>query len=161
MATQRLFIATFAGEAAAVVANLFRAWRDASAAVDVAAVDLFCTALRSNSTTLPLVYFCEWVDRWQMGDRVPGPGSVNGRLFQTTVFTRDEALEWASRCGNQFQEEKWLAARLREAAVAWNGLVDRAIVVVVREVLGGVTTDEELQASLDAVPSWLSGSEAE
>ncbi len=159
MASQRLFIATFAGEAAAVVTNLFRGWR--ATAVDVAAVDGFCAAIRSNATALPIVYFSEWLDRWQMGDLVPGPGSVNGRRFQTTAFTRDEALDWASRCGNKFQEERWLTARLREAADAWNELVDRVVVVIIREVLGGLTTDEEIQASLRVVPSWLSRAGAE
>jgi len=156
MASQRLFVATLAGDAAAATANLFLSWRAASPAFDTLAVDRFCTSLRDNGTSLPIVYFCEWIDRWLMGDQVPGPGAIEGRRFQTACFSRQEAIDWASRCGSQYQEQEWLATRLREAALAWSGLADRVVVVVVREVFDGSTMDEEVQASLAVVPRWLS-----
>ena len=155
MASQRLFIATLAGEAAAVTANLFLSWRTAAPAADT--VDCFCAAIRANAMSLPVVYFSEWVDRWLMGDLVPGPGTVEGRRFQTTCLSREKAVEWAGRCDSQCQEQVWLATRLREAAAAWTGLADRAVIVVVREVLEVSATDEEVQAALGLVPAWLSG----
>ncbi len=157
MASQRLFIATLAGEAAAATANRFLSWRNATPADGAVAVDRFCAALRDNGTSLPVVYFSAWIDRWLMGDQVPGPGTVEGRRFQATCFSREEAVIWASRCGSQYQEQEWLAARLREAALAWKSLTDRAVVVVVREVFDGSTIDEEVQASLAVLPAWLSG----
>jgi hypothetical protein len=36
-------------------------------------------------------------------------------------------------------------------------LVERAALVVLREVVGGLVTDEELSDSLSLVPDWLSG----
>ena len=155
MATQRLTVATFAGESAVAVAALIRSWRTCP---DPAAVDRFCGALRENGSSLPIVYFCEWVDRWLMGDQVPGPGDVSGQRYEATCFTRSEAMAWAARCGNQWPEQQWLATRLREGASASSGLADRVVIVVVREVLGSSTTDEEVQASLGVVPGWLSGS---
>jgi hypothetical protein len=157
MALQRLFIATLAGDAAAVTASLFDSWRNVASDVDVVAVDRFCTALRGNATSLPIVYFSEWIDRWLMSDAAPGPGTVEGRRFQATCFTRSEAMDWAGKCGNQFQEQQWLAARLREATLAWSELADRVVVLVVREVLDGSTADGEMQASFGVVPGWLSG----
>jgi hypothetical protein len=154
MALQRLFIATLAGDAATVTANRFLSWRHA-AALDTAAVDRFCAALRANATSLPVVYFSEWVDRWLMGDQVSGPGTIEGQRFQATCFSRQEAIDWAGRCGSQHQEHDWLAARLREAASAWSGLVDRVVVVVVREIFQNSTLDEDIQASFAVAPTWL------
>jgi hypothetical protein len=104
--------------------------------------------------SLPIVYFCEWLDRWLMGDLVPGPEAVEGVRYQAACLVPEQALAWADRCGHQFPEQQWLASRLREAAVAWGG-AEKQVVVLVREVLGGSATDEEVETSLDAVPAWL------
>jgi hypothetical protein len=156
MATQRLTVAAIAGDAAAVVERLWRGWQT-SAAADASTVDHFCYQLRAHGTVLPVVYFCQWVDRLLMGDLVPGPGAVDGKQFQLTCLTPDLALARADQCGSQFAEQQWLAVRLREAAEGWGGLAKPLVVVVVREVLGGSTTDEEVEASLRGVPGWLSG----
>jgi hypothetical protein len=160
MATQRLTLATLAGDAGRAVSALFRAWRSTSAVgVEAApglAIDELGERLRSNGAALPVVYFCEWIDRWLMGDQVPGPGVIAGRRFQASCMSPEEAVEWAGRCGGQFPEQLWLAARLREAAEAWRPAVGPSVVVVLREVLGASSTDEEVLASLHGVPLWLS-----
>lgn len=156
MASQRLFIAAIAGETAAKTASLFALWRADSSTADKLAVDGFCAALRENADSIHVLYYSEWIDRWLMGDRVPGPGMVKGRRFQATCLSRAEAIDCAAHCGGQFQEEEWLGARLREAALAWNDLVEPITVVVVRQVLDGSATDEEIRAALGVVPSWLS-----
>jgi hypothetical protein len=152
MATQRLTVATLVGESAAVATALVRTWRSG---YDAAVVDRFCDTLRANGLSLPIIYFCEWVDRWLTGDLVPGPGAVDGRRYQVTCLSAEQALAWAGRCGHQFVEQEYLAARLREAAVGWGG-DERLAIVIVREVLGGTTTDDEVEASLSVVPEWLS-----
>jgi hypothetical protein len=134
------------------VAGHFERWQ---AAADSESVDRFCAALRENGLSLPVVYFSEWVDRWLMGNLVPGPNAVEGRRFQAACLLPDQAVVWADQCGEQFSEQKWLAARLREAAGGWGTVAEQYAVVVIREVLGGSTTDEEVQASLDSVPEWL------
>jgi hypothetical protein len=155
MANQRLTMATIAGKSAALIPSLFRTWRVES---DPAAVDRFCAALRRNGQSLPIVYFCEWVDRWLMGDLVPGPEAVEGQRYQADCLLPEQALAWASRCGVQFAEEQWLASRLREAAMAW-GRAGPRVVVVVRELFDNSTTDEEVTASLNVIPEWLSSPE--
>jgi hypothetical protein len=91
-----------------------------------------------------------------MGDWVPGPGAVDGKRFQVACLSPRQTLAWAGQCGGQLPEQRWLAGRLREAAEGWGTVAERRVVVVVREVLGASTTDEELNASLRGVPDWLS-----
>jgi hypothetical protein len=133
-----------------VVERLFQEWRSGQP-FDPETVDRFCQQLPAHGAELPVVYFCEWVDRWLMGDQVPGSGAVQGSRFQVTCLSRAGAQLQARQCGNQFEEQKWLASRLREAATSWAG-EEPAVVVVVREVLGGSTTDEEIRASLRVIP---------
>jgi hypothetical protein len=156
MATQRLIAAVLGGDAASVVAARFRSWR-AGPAPDPRAVDRFCSELRANGAALPVLYFCDWVDRWLMGNSVPGPGAVAGGRFETTCLSPVEAAAWADRCGRQSPEQEWLAARLREAAAAWELVAESRAVVVIREVLDGSTTDDEVRAALRGVPGWLAG----
>src|SRR4051812_29065180 len=118
MATQRLTVASIAGKAGAMIEALFQSWRG-TAKPDPAAVDGFCAQLRAHGVALPVLYFGEWVDRWLMGDVVPGPGAVAGRQYQAACLSPAQALQWAERCGEQFPEQQWLASRLREAAGAW------------------------------------------
>ena len=153
MATQRLTVATLAGHSATAVAAQFERWRSAS---DPAAVDRICGSLCEHSLSLPVVYFAEWVDRWLMGNLVPGPGAVEGRRFQATCLTPAQATEWADECGSQFAEQGWLASRLREAAAGWGGIAEPYSVVVFREAVGASATDDEVQAAADSVPAWLS-----
>ncbi|MBX9579722.1 MAG: hypothetical protein K2X87_05380 [Gemmataceae bacterium] len=152
MATQRLTAATLAGPAATAVAARFERWR---AVPDPAAVDQLCETIRGHALSLPVVYFAEWVDRWLMGDSIPGPGKVEGRQVQATCLSPTQATTWADRCGRQFAEQGWLAARLREAAAGWGPRVQPLAVVVTREVVGPMTTDDEVVASLSGVPAWL------
>jgi hypothetical protein len=106
------------------------------------------------------MYFAEWVDRWLMGDLVPGPGAVEGRRFQATCLSPPLALQWADQCGSQVAEQNWLANRLREAASGWCEGAGPYVLVVVREVFGPSATDEELQAAAGTIPAWLSQASA-
>jgi hypothetical protein len=148
MATQRMTVVSLGGEQAALAVRLFTEWRLASSPAEI---DLFCEALRANGWALPLLYFCEWLDTWLMGDLVPGPAKVEGRRFEAACLTPAEAVEWAAGLLLQCREEVWLAARLREAAAAYRC----DVVVVIREPLGGCATDEEIEESLRTVPGWL------
>src|SRR5262249_37497387 len=103
MATQRLIMATFAGESAAAVAALFQSWRSAP---NPEAVDRFGASLREHGLSLPIVYFCEWRDGWLMGNLVPGPEAVDGRKYQAACFSPEQALAWADQCGKQFPEQE-------------------------------------------------------
>ena len=152
MATQRLMVATLAGRSAFAVVARFEQWR---AIPDPAAVDRMCASVRESALSLPVVYFAEWVDRWLMGDLVPGPDAVEGRRFQAACLSPTQATGWADRCGTQFAEQGWLASRLREAAVGWGSVAEQYAVVVIREAVGASPTDGEVQAAASGVPAWL------
>jgi hypothetical protein len=152
MATQRLMVATLAGKAAIAVSDLFARWR---ATPDPVAVDELALALREHGYSLPVVSFSEWVDRWLMGDLVPGPGAVRGQHVEATCLGPLQAVAWAGPLGHSSPEQRWLAARPREAAAGWEEGTTPCAVVVVREVLGPSATDEEVRLSLGCVPPWL------
>jgi hypothetical protein len=156
MATQRFTLATVAGEAASVTAGLFARWRKNPAPETAIEIDRFCDTLRVHCTTPPVIFFCEWIDFWSMGDRLLSFTKVEGTRLQVLCLNRLEAIAWADACGGQYEEDEWLAARLREAASVWCGGADRSAIVFVREVLGASITDEEVASSLTGVPTWLS-----
>jgi hypothetical protein len=161
MATQRFTNATIGGEAGEMVANLFASWQASRTGEDFPeavrrAVDRFAEQLRASSLDLPVLYFCEWIDRWLMGDALPRPKTICGERFEAVCLSAAEAAEHARRCSDQFVEQHWLAARLQEAAVAWQPLVTSATVVLLREPLGLSATDEEVVASLQGIPAWFS-----
>jgi hypothetical protein len=56
----------------------------------------------------------------------------------------------------QWTETDWFIRRLREAVEAWQDLVERAVLVVLRHVVNGSALDEEVTASLRINPAWLS-----
>jgi hypothetical protein len=151
MAAQRLTTVTLAGQQAIAAAALFSHFRSVR---DPAAVDRFCAALRENAFSPAIVYFCEWVDRWLMGDLVPGPDKVEGRQYEAACFSPLKAQAWADQCGQQFVEHEWLATRLREAAAAWDHMEARAVVVL-REAFDVSRNDEEVEAAFTEVPDWL------
>ena len=160
MATQRITVVTIGGEAGLTVTKLFRRWltaRTNGQGADIALeVDLFAHQLRTNGGYPPILYFTEWFDLWLMSDTICGTEVVEGKHFEAWCGSRIEAAESADRLGEQYPEQRWLAARLREAAEAWQPLAESAAVVLLREVLGPTITDEEVRFSLRKMPEWLS-----
>jgi hypothetical protein len=160
MATQRLTIATIAGVAGEFVLSRFREWQALHSAgkwlrEHGSAVDRFHDRVKENQAIPPVIYFAEWIDHWSMGDKVPGPGAASGSRVEVWCGSLDEVRKRADSCGDQFQEDRWLRARLREAADAWQSLVGGGTMVIFREVLEGSVTDEQIQVSLHEVPDWL------
>jgi hypothetical protein len=152
VATQRLTVATLAGQAADAVAVKFNQWLSVP---EPAAIDQFCIALYGHDNSLPIVHFVQWVDHWLMGDLLPEADTVNGARFQAACMLVARTLDVAAGCGKQFVEQKILATRLREATYGWGTVTDKYIIVLIRERLGPSTTDDEVRASLEIVPDWL------
>lgn len=152
MATQRILIATIAGEAGQKVAGLFRKWHSTDGVSEQdavrSAVDAFAKQLQDRGGIPPVIYYCEWFDLWSMGDLIDFGTVVGGKRFEASCGSRREAMVWAEHYSNQFPEDQWLTMRLREAAEAWQLLAEPAVVVILRQVLGASFTDEEVMASL-------------
>jgi hypothetical protein len=147
---QRFTIAAILGEAGRAAAELFRSWSDSQARAapnaTIGAIDLFAEHLRTNAAVLPVAYYCEWIDHWLMGDAVPK--LLQGRHIEAACMTAAEAKVLAECCSRQFTKNEWLAMQLRQAAEGWGTLAGPAVVVVLRQILGATTVDEEVTASL-------------
>jgi hypothetical protein len=184
VATQRITIAKIAGQAAPAVRARFAEWSVARKVQEPGscspeqwsddccrAMDAFAVGLRSEGNVPPVVYFSEHVDTWLMGDfwnLLPAGGDpcfVCGNKFQLACYSlADEdalqkVLEESLRpktSRKQPQEYHWFRARLLEAVRAWRPLVEGGLLVILREVLGGTATDEEVQQSLLRTPPWIS-----
>jgi hypothetical protein len=165
MATQRVIVAKIAGAAGVAVADHFRRWLASGSGEEFRApiraeVDQFAETLRANAASPPVVYYCEWIDMWSMGDVIPALGSagvrvVRGDRYEACCHQPTVSLIAPSNHGEPAQESVWTEARLREARAAWSGLVDESILVVLREPLGATVTDEELRAALRSLPRWF------
>jgi len=44
---------------------------------------------------------------------------------------------------------------LEEAEDSWKPVVNEAVIVIMRDPLGGLVSDDEIEASLNEVPHWL------
>jgi hypothetical protein len=165
MATQRLIVTKIGGQAAQVVAELFQAWQhhvtaDRSPSEISSAVDGFAEQLIAHAHCPPILYFAQWIDLWSMGDLVPGLGNdralvVAGRRFEACFHKPPVAVRTTTINGEEAQETCWLRNHLREAEFAWSELAPEAVIVVLREPLGALVTDEVLVESFRASPPWL------
>lgn len=183
MATQVITVVKVAGAAGAWVRERLREWagaRQAGSAGTWASeqwppevrweADRLADLLRSHAAAPPVVHFVEWVDSWSMGPAValyltPGRGPAPVRVFGDRYellgyFLPDDgslARHLEDMGPRQHPEDEWLVRRLQEAIESWGGLLDHAALVVLRRVTGASVTDDELLASLQGVPTWLSG----
>jgi len=165
MATQRLTIAKVGGRSAQLVAAQFQNWQrhaneDRSPSEVSAAVDRFAAQLRDNAHCPPILYFAEWIDQWSMGDLVPGLGDdsavvVAGSRFEACCHKPPIAMRATTINGQEAQEVRWLRSRIQEAENAWSELTQEAVIIVLREPLGALVSDEELTESLGSIPPWL------
>jgi hypothetical protein len=168
MATQRLVLLKLVGESGRLVTESCRAW----AAKQQAAPDdpdlgkeigRFAEVLDAHRAELPVVYYSEWLDRWSMGDDIGTPfterGGIvlkaNGPFYQVCCTDQLAALLTLPPDGWQFDEQKWLAVRLREAAAAWEPLIQGGTLLLLRRVVGASTDDDEIRAAAESVPGWL------
>lgn len=170
MATQRMVLLKIVGESGRLVAELCRAWavRQQASPDDPElrkVIGRFAEVLDAHRTELPVVYSSEWLDRWSMGDDIATPftsrGGVvlqgNGPFYEVCCTDQPTALLTLAPDGWQFDEQNWLAVRLLEAATAWRKLVPGGTLVLLRQIFGPSTGDDEITSAMLAVPAWLTG----
>jgi hypothetical protein len=182
VATQRMTIAKIGGIAADVALLRLQAWAAARADVDPdewssdqwpqsvrVQADAFADRLRTNSLAPPVIYFVEWSDLWSMGDLFrrwltppggPPPLAIHADRFEVYGYGLPDGghlgRHLTTAGPQQFGEYDQFVGRLHEAVRAWQELAVRSALIVLREVVSGLVTDEELTASLSFVPEWLS-----
>jgi hypothetical protein len=181
MATQRITVAKVGGVAAGVTLSRLRGWAAARQVADPdewsghqwpsgvrVQVDAFVDRLRANSLAPPVVHFVEWSDLWSMGDMFgrwltppggPPPLTIHADRFQVYGHALPDGgrlyRHLRAAGPQQFDEYDQFVRRLQEALEAWRELVEHATLIVAREVVGGLYTDDEIRASLSLVPGWL------
>ncbi len=98
-------------------------------------------------------------DRWLSPDNEIPKLAVYGDRFEVYGYCLPDEGRLLSRLTaarkHQWPETEWFVRRLREAVEAWDGLVDRSLFVVLREVTGGLLADEELVKAIGDMPNWL------
>ncbi|HVK17785.1 MAG TPA: hypothetical protein VM533_12620 [Fimbriiglobus sp.] len=167
MATQRVVVLKVLGAAGDALAGMVRYLRTAPEPAD--RIDPLVRQLLAHRTELPVVSYVEWIDRWSMGDDVPrllervGGVVVAGRAFEVGVCDPPELVSGLATEGWQFDEQSVFVRRLREVAAEWRPLAPPAVLVVIREVLGASTLDEEVYAAAASadVPGWIAQLESD
>ena len=182
LATQRITVVKIGGEAADAIALEFGEWASArrtdkpnewsssqwpSDARDAA--DRFVSALRANAMVPPVIHFAEWIDLWSMFDTFRRwltppdglePGNIHTGRFEVYGYALPDGERLARYLADagvqQWRETDRYIWNLREAVEAWEALVDRSVIVVIREAVDGSVTDEEVTASLKVIPAWIS-----
>lgn len=182
VASQRITIAKLAGVSGDIAFERLFAW-SAARKVDNPSLwspeqwpddvrqqaDDFAERLRLHGLALPVCYFVEWADMWSTGDLFPRwltppdslrPTCVHANRFEVFAYVLPDggrlADSLASASPQQFAETDRFVVRLQEAVSAWEKLAPHATLVVLRHVVGSSALDEEVEASLQTRPAWLS-----
>ncbi len=177
MASQRVLIVTLGGRLASEAWRDICIWSDArtSQATDewgpddwpeatCLLVDAFVDKIASHALTPPVLYRSEHIDLWSMGDIFQRASFRSDRQVSRMLCTRENEViaTWAPLNGpktppsDKFSETGQLYRRVSEAFDAWEGRCDQRLVVMIRHLLGGLWTDDEVVESLDKVPEWWS-----
>jgi hypothetical protein len=182
LASQRVAIAKIGGEASKKIRSLLSELAAARKVVDDLEwsmdqwqsfdrlkIDQFAEYLLAHACSLPVVYYVEWSDYWSMGDifhywlKPPGgftPIILHGNKFEVFAYALPDdnflARHLEGIKHQQFDEYDLLKTRLLEAVRSWDRIVNQSIIVLLREVFGGIITDEELLNSMNQDHDWIS-----
>jgi hypothetical protein len=123
--------------------------------------------MRQNAHKPPVLFFAGYVDLWSFSPPTVHIG--NDALIQM-VADRYELfclrLPVATEIGTYLRrlrrDGQWFEDRLFgkltiEAMAAWRKMIDKCVIVFLREVLRGSTEDHEVERSLEQMPEWFLG----
>jgi hypothetical protein len=179
MAAQRLTIAKIGGKAATATLARFHEWNRHRVTEDLKewSPDQWPTAIRKEADTWaeelrqhghqpPVLFFAEFVDlwsfcppfRWLSESGIIQMVADSYELFCLSLPLSKEADETLRRISveGQHDEDRWFGKFTLEAASAWEGFADTAVIAFLRRVTGGSATDDEIRASMEMVPEWIS-----
>ncbi len=181
MASQVITLAKIGGKAGDHLWAMFQRWYETRSADQTSeissdqwptatheAVEQFVTNLEQCRNCPSVLYYAQWLDSWSMGDvfqacflSSDGAGGLHVcspkyELFAYRLPDEDRLLNRTkSRRRNLPDQEEWLRWHLRQAMGAWSSIAQQSTLVLVRNVVGGMATAEEVEASLDLTPDWL------
>lgn len=124
-------------------------------------IDRLVDRILPEAVAPPVLYWSQHVDLWSMGDvflHAMSVGSAESTFLLTDRFEiylrRASAGDKIPRNVNQADEYRWLESRLAEAMSAWAELAPNRVVILIREPLDSLWTDDEVTASLKQTPKW-------
>lgn len=180
MASQRILLLTFGGAFADSVWQQVCHWSDARQNDKLdewssddwpgnvrREIDAFIEKLQATCYTPPILYRSEHVDCWSMGDvyetaLVKGHRDSTRRLYTANhqvIATWVQFSEQIIPDRDSPAETVWLYTHVNEAIGAWGKFAEDRLVILVRSVLGGLWTDEEVVGALATLPSWWTETE--
>lgn len=175
MATQRILLVTIGGALAASIWEDIQRWSDCRTtdsreewssdqwpAAVRQQIDQFVAKIDACAFTPPILYRSEHVDCWSMGDvfetALVKPHRDCSRQLRTErheiIATRVHYMEQIVLDPDAPRETEWLYHRVNEAISAWSEFGEDRMVVLVRSVIRGLFTDEEVVDSLKTIPEW-------
>ncbi len=179
---QWITIAKLAGKSGEAVASVFRKFCDSnSAAAPKHRSDVYSglvtqclTSLRLPEAAPPVLFFCQYLDMWSMGDMfeiVFGPKTTpnisssltagSATLICYSLPDSNALLTTLAAKGKRNKrhtipsEVLWFHFLLRESVLAWSALSPVSTIVVVREIIGASVSDPEIEAANSTTPDWL------
>lgn len=178
MASQRLTIAKIGGRAADETRRVFLDWNDARISNDPMVynrehfpsevrntADDWAEDLREHGHEPPVIFFLEYIDLWSFSPPVlhlenHGLIEVVGNQYELYFLelplTEAAAVELVHvRDHGQYNESRFFATVTLHAAEEWSALVDRAVLIFLRNVVAGSVEDKEITASLKIIPEWV------
>lgn len=175
MASQRVLLFTIAGPLSQEIWSDIERWSDARQSdaqnewspddwptKTHEEVDRLVARLIDHGFTPPILYRSEHVDLWSMGDVFttalvkPHPDGTR-QLFTCShevIATRVRFTEQIIPDADANDETRWLYSRINEAIAAWGSFAEERLVVLVRTVLGGLWTDDDVSNAVGEIPSW-------
>lgn len=172
MPSQYFTVVKIGGAAADVVVEKFRSWLSAQADGDELSseqwpadvrkeVDQLADDLRQHAHELPILFHAEHVDLWSMHpiaslplDLVMGDRQ-DVMVLELPLSEQLVSLLQQRRRHGQWDESRFFATTILTAAAAWEKLVDNAVLVIVRRVVGGLVSDDDVLNSLKRIPNWF------
>jgi len=176
MASQRVLLVAIGGDLATAVWRDICRWNDArtTEADDEWApgdwpcgirdeVDRFVSKMYRCAFTPPVLYRADYVDVWSMGDVFETALFKKHRDYSRRLYTNDHEIiaTWVRHSEHIIpdqeapDETRWLYHRVNEAMDAWHEFAERRLLVLVRSVIGGLWSEDEVNRALVGVPEWF------
>jgi hypothetical protein len=123
--------------------------------------------LEEHRWGMPVAYYAQHIDLWSMGGQIkdqvlPGCGPQlmhdSGEIWLYPLPDRGRLVRRnkASSVRSAFADEtRWFAARLIEAAKAYDNMWRESVLLIHRRRIGSSPTDDELKRDAAVVPAWL------
>ncbi|RCS46092.1 hypothetical protein DTL42_16530 [Bremerella cremea] len=172
MASQRVTIFAIGGKLADAIWNKAERWSSQRSCSDpsewapeqwpaktTAEVNAFAVCLLNAAFTPPVLYRSQHVALWSRGDLFQNAMGATPNLQLLTVqyevyLWRVSAEDSVQRNVNDSDEYRWLEQHLTEALTAWADFSPGRVIVLVREILGGLWQDQDVANSLNQIPAW-------